>query len=583
VRPQPVAPGPAPTSKDATSPIGRRLGQLLVADEVITAVQLGQALAEQTRTNEKLGAVLVRLGFIDEDQLMHFLSRAYGIPVVALPESAVDPELLRLVPARIARKYDVIPVRRSATSLTLAMADPTNLPALDDVTFVTGMRVIPAIAPPSLIRRTIEHSYAAVDALTEAEAEAGELELVDGRETADPVDFLELKASADQAPVVRIVNRILLQAIRRGASDIHLEPSEMALRVRFRIDGMLHHVKNLPKRLEPAVLSRIKIMANLDIAERRLPQDGRLKLRYSGREIDFRVNVLPIMFGESASMRILDKEALKLDLGQLGFDSLSLEQFKQAIRSPHGMILMTGPTGSGKTTTLYSAIHAAKSPHINILTVEDPIEYHLEGVTQVPVNEEIGRSFSAVLRSFLRHDPDVILVGEMRDLETAQIAVRAALTGHLVLTTLHTNDSPSTISRLVDMGIPAFLIASAVRLVVAQRLVRKVCHACKQPYETGEDSLAVYGFSDEGRGKRTLYAGKGCAICNFTGMKGRMALFEVMRITPEIRDLITENAPVNSIRDVARHQGMRTLREVGLMKVLEGLTTVEEILRVTAD
>ncbi|HEV8308670.1 MAG TPA: ATPase, T2SS/T4P/T4SS family, partial [Methylomirabilota bacterium] len=440
---------PTPGSRPAVAregqlPMGQRLGQLLVAESAITEAQLGAALADQTRTNEKLGAVLVRLGVISEHQLAAALARVCGIAVVPAPIPELSPELLKLVPARIARKYEVIPVLRKAGSLTLAMADPTNLPALDDVVFVTGLRVIPAVAPPSAIRRAIEQGYGPSETLSEVDAEAAEIEVVEGREGPSPVDLLELRASADQAPVVRIVNTILLDAIRRGASDIHLESAEAALRIRFRVDGMLHEAKILPKRLEPAILSRIKIMASLDIAERRLPQDGRIKLRHgAGREIDFRVNVLPTMFGESASLRILDKEALKLDLHHLGFDTPALELFQRAIRSTNGMILITGPTSSGKTTTLYSAIHTLNAPHTKILTVEDPVEYHLPGVNQVPANEEIGRTFSAILRSFLRHDPDVILVGEMRDTETAQIAIRAALTGHLVLSTIHTNDCPS--------------------------------------------------------------------------------------------------------------------------------------------
>jgi type IV pilus assembly protein PilB len=352
-------------------------------------------------------------------------------------------------------------------------------------------------------------------------------------------------------------------------------------RVRFRIDGVLHEMLSPPKRLEPAILSRLKIMANLDIAERRLPQDGRIKLRYNGREIDFRVSTLPTIFGEKAVLRILDKEALKLDLTQLGFDPWSLEQFQKAIHQPYGMILITGPTGSGKTTTLYSAIHTINSPELNIMTAEDPVEYNLKGVNQVQINEAVGRTFATVLRSFLRQDPDVILVGETRDLETAQIAIRAALTGHLVFSTLHTNDCPSTVARLVDMGIPPFLVASALLLVLAQRLGRRVCKDCRQPYEADEDSLVPYGHVSQGRGRVVLYKGRGCPTCNFTGLKGRVALYEVMPITQELRDMILKNAPTAELRRVAISQGMKTLRQAGLLKVLEGVTTVEEVLRVT--
>jgi type IV pilus assembly protein PilB len=571
-----------PVPRDSQSPMGRRLGQLLVAESVITEAQLGAALGEQTRTNDKLGAVLVRQGAITEQQLAGALGRVCGIPMLS-PLPDVPPEVLQLVPARIARKHEVVPIRRTPGSLTLAMADPTNLPALDDVVFVTGLRVVPVVAPPSVIRRAIEQGYGPAEPLGQVETEL-EIEVVGEAEGPLPVDVMELRASADQAPVVRVVNTILLDAVRRGASDVHLESGETALRIRFRVDGLLHDAKVLPKRLEAALVSRLKIMANLDIAERRLPQDGRIKLRHgTGREIDFRVNVLPSMFGESASLRILDKESLRLDLIQLGFEAAPLDLFQRALRNTTGMILITGPTSSGKTTTLYSAIHALNAPHTKVLTVEDPVEYHLPGITQVPANEEIGRTFSAILRSFLRHDPDIILVGEMRDTETAQIAVRAALTGHLVLSTLHTNDCPTTIARLLDMGIPPFLVASSLRLVVAQRLVRKVCAECRVPYEASEESLTPYGYTPDGSGRRVLYTGRGCPACSFTGLKGRIAVFEVMPVSAEIRELISAGAPTGAIRDVARHQGMYTLREAGLRRVLEGLTTADEVLRVTAE
>jgi len=380
---------------------------------------------------------------------------------------------------------------------------------------------------------------------------------------------------------VRLINMILTDAIRRGASDIHLEPYEKVFRVRFRIDGVLHEIMTPPKRLEAALTSRVKIMATLDIAERRLPQDGRIKLRYHQREIDFRVSTLPTIFGEKTVMRILDKDALQLDLTALGFDPWSMEQFTKAIHSPYGMILITGPTGSGKTTTLYSAIHTINSPDINIMTAEDPVEYNLKGVNQVQVNDEIGRTFAACLRSFLRQDPDVILVGETRDLETAQIGIRAALTGHLVLSTLHTNDCPSTPARLLDMGIPPFLVSSSLQLILAQRLGRRVCKDCKEAYEASEDSLVPYGHVSQGLGTINLYKGKGCQTCNFTGMKGRVAIYEVMPISNEIRDLILRNATTNEILEAAASQGMKTLRQNALQKVIDGVTTIEEVLRVT--
>jgi type IV pilus assembly protein PilB len=377
------------------------------------------------------------------------------------------------------------------------------------------------------------------------------------------------------------VNMVLVDAIQKGSSDIHFEPYEKVFRVRFRVDGVLHEILAPPKRLEPAILSRLKIMASLDIAERRMPQDGRIKLRYGSREIDFRVSTLPTIFGEKAVLRILDKEALKLDMTLLGFDTWSLEQMTKAIRQPYGMILITGPTGSGKTTTLYSAIHTINSPEHNIMTAEDPVEYNLKGVNQVQINESVGRTFATVLRSFLRQDPDIILVGETRDLETAQISIRAALTGHLVFSTLHTNDCASTVARLIDMGVPPFLVASALILILAQRLARKVCKDCRQPYEIDEDSLVPYGHPPSGRGKVTVYKGKGCATCNFTGMKGRVAMYEVLPVSQELRDMILKNAPIAEIRQMAQSQGMRSLRQAGLLKVLEGVTTVEEVLRVT--
>jgi type IV pilus assembly protein PilB len=569
-------------------PVSRRLGDLLVNEGLISQEQLQRALSEQKGSNEKLGTILVRLQFIHEDQLIGFLSRQYGIPSITLSQLDIDPDVVRLVPAQIARKYEVLPVKRTGNALTLAMADPTNVFALDDVAFMTNLQVLPVVASQGAIRQTIERIYepqvsALSEVITALEGEAPDVEVVEGGEDVAPskIDIFELKDASEEAPVVKLVNLILTDAIRRGSSDIHLEPYEKVFRVRYRIDGVLQEMMAPPKRLEPALLSRVKIMANLDIAERRLPQDGRIKIRYSNREIDLRVSTLPTIYGEKIVMRILDKEALTLDLSKLGFDDWSMENFKKAIHQPYGMILITGPTGSGKTTTLYSAVHTINTPDINIMTAEDPVEYNLKGINQVQINEEIGRTFAAVLRSFLRQDPDVILVGETRDLETAQIAIRAALTGHLVFSTLHTNDAPGTISRLQDMGIPPFLVASSILLVMAQRLARRVCKECRDPYEVDEESLTAYGHVPQGLGKVTLYKGKGCQACNFTGMKGRTAIYEVMPVTPEIRELILRGASTTETRDLATQQGMKTLRQAGLLKVLEGQTTAEEILRVT--
>ena len=565
----------------------RRLGDLLVAEGLVTDAQLRQALSEQKGKTDKLGTVLVSLGFISEEQLIGFLSRQYGIPSITLTSMEIDAETLGLVPPHIAKKYEVLPVKRIGGTLTLAMADPTNVFALDDVAFMTNLQILPVVAPQAAIRRAIETNYEAgqsasmSDMMSEITGDGGSVEIVEEQQPGANLNVFELKESADEAPVVKLVNMVLADAIRKGASDLHWEPYEKTFRIRFRIDGVLHEMLSPPKRLEPAIISRLKIMSNLDISERRLPQDGRIKLRYGQREIDFRVSILPTIFGEKAVLRILDKEALQLDLTKLGFDPWSYEKFNTAIHQPYGMVLITGPTGSGKTTTLYSAISTINSPEHNIMTAEDPVEYNLKGVNQVQVNEGIGRTFAAVLRSFLRQDPDVILVGETRDLETAQISIRAALTGHLVFTTLHTNDCPSTVARLVDMGVQPFLLSSALLLVLAQRLGRRICKDCREPFEGHEDDLVPYGHVPEGRGKLVFYRGKGCQTCNFTGMKGRVAIYEVMPVTEDLRTVILKSGTTAEIREMAQSQGMKTLRQAGLTKVVEGTTTVEEVLRVT--
>jgi type IV pilus assembly protein PilB len=566
-------------------PVNRRLGDLLVAEGLVTDVQLKQALKEQRGKTDKLGSILVGLGFITEEQLIGFLSRQYGIPSITLSNLDIDAHTLRLVPAAIARKYEVVPVKRIGGSLTLAMADPTNVFALDDIAFMTNLQILPVVAPQAAIHKAIERLYIVQQAsmnemMSDITAEAS-VEVVDEEQENPNVNVFELKESADEAPVVKLVNMVLADAIKKGASDLHWEPYEKVFRIRFRIDGVLHEMLAPPKRLEPAIISRLKIMSNLDISERRVPQDGRIKLRFGTREIDFRVSILPTIFGEKAVLRILDKDNLQLDLTQLGFDAWSMDKFTGAIHQPYGMVLITGPTGSGKTTTLYSAIHTINSPEHNIMTAEDPVEYNLKGVNQVQVNEGVGRTFAATLRSFLRQDPDVILVGETRDLETAQISIRAALTGHLVFTTLHTNDCPSTVARLFDMGIQPFLLSSSLLLILAQRLGRKICKDCKQPYDAKEEDLVPYGHVPTGRGKVQFFKGKGCQTCNFTGMKGRVAIYEVMPISEPVRDMILKNASTAELREAARKEGMKTLREAGLYKVLEGTTTVEEVLRVT--
>src|SRR5881296_2981013 len=569
-------------------PVNRRLGDLLVADGLLTAEQLKKALAEQKGSPEKIGTVLIRLNLINEDQLIGFLSRQYGVPSITLAQLDINQDVLKLVPAPIARKYEVIPVRKMGNSLALAMADPTNVFALDDISFMTNLQVLPLVASQTAIKKAIDRNYeskteAISSVLSDMQTDLGNVEVVEDGEEGAKVDVFELKESADEAPVVKLVNMVLVDAIQKGASDIHFESYEKIFRIRFRIDGVLHEMLAPPKRLESAILSRLKIMSNLDIAERRLPQDGRIKLRYNSREIDFRVSTLPTIFGEKAVLRILDKEALKLDLTQLGFDEWRREKFKGAIHQPYGMVLITGPTGSGKTTTLYSGIHTINSPDVNIMTAEDPVEYNLKGVNQVQINESVGRTFAAALRSFLRQDPDVILVGETRDLETAQISIRAALTGHLVFTTLHTNDCPSTIARLLEMGIQPFLLSSSLLLILAQRLARRLCAACKEPYEVDEESLAPYGHVPTGRGKVTIHKSKGCPTCSFTGMKGRVAIYEVMPISEELKDAILRSATIAAIREIAQSQGMKTLRQAALLKVLAGTTSIEEVLKVTLD
>src|SRR2546421_7772217 len=574
-------PGASAYIGDGQSQVGRRLSDFLLAEALITATQFSTVLAAQKKTNEKLATLVVRLGLMTEEQMMHAQSLHYRIPSVKFPDS-IHAEILRMVPAAIARKHEVLPIGRSAGALTLAMVDPTNLSAVDDVAFRTGMRVFPVICLPSVLRAAIETSYdharkGLASALSDAEAEVAPEELHEG------INLNELRASADQVPVVRLVNMILLEGIQRGASDIHLEPEEKMLHVRYRVDGLLQDVMTPAKKLEPAIVSRLKIMANLDIAERRLPQDGRIKFREASREIDFRVSIIPALFGESVVLRILDKSALQLDMAQLGFDPRGLEEFQKAIKSPHGMIVVTGPTGSGKTTTLYSALSAVNSPDIHVLTLEDPVEYNLPRVNQVQVNDEIGLTFAAALRSFLRHDPDVILVGQIRDQETAAIASRAALTGHLVLSTLHTNDAASSVARLLDMAIPPFLLASSLRLVVAQRLIRKVCEECKRTHEVDESTLVDYGYVSRGVGKITLCKGRGCAACTHSGLKGRIAIYEIMPITREIKALVAQGAPTAEICKVARDQGMTTLREAAIGKLIAGVTTLEEVLRVTSE
>jgi type IV pilus assembly protein PilB len=577
----------APRTPDAPARLSRRLGELLLGAGLISQNQLDEALAEQKSSHQRLGGILVRRGFLTERQMLDVLSQQYGIPTVDLSLVTPDPELLKLVPADVARKYCVLPVERHAKSIHVAVPDPTDLSALDAIGFMTGLNVVPRLAELDGIQATIDRLYESssptnADVLDDLQSRVGHIEIVPGREAKSILDLSDAGASATDTPTVRLVNTTLLDGIRRGASDIHLEPLEKSLRVRYRIDGRLITAMTLPKRCEAPMVARIKILAELDIAQHRLPQDGRIKLLYNRRPIALRVSVVPMLFGQSISLRILEGAVLQPNLSQIGFDATGLNEFLKAIQSPNGVILITGPTGSGKTTTLYSGIHLLSKQDLKIVTVEDPVEYALDGVNQVNVQEEIGRTFATTLRSFLRHDPDVILVGEMRDLETAQTAIRAGLTGHLVLSTLHTNDCASTIARLLDMTIPPFLLSTAIRLLVAQRLVRRLCPECREPYEIDEESLVPHGHIAQGRGRCTIYRAKGCAACDFKGLRGRVGIFEVMPVTPDIADLILKGGSAKDMRAAAREHGMKTLREAGLLRVLEGVTTLEEVTQATS-
>jgi type IV pilus assembly protein PilB len=568
---------------------GTRLGDLMVKENLISQAQLTEALEQQKKGGGRLGSCLVKLGFVSDEDVTTFLSRQYGVPSINLTYFEVDDEVIRLVPEDTARRYEVVPLSRVGSSLTIAMVDPTNVFAMDDIKFMTGFNVEPVVASEGAIREAIEkfYSQAQGDALAkvmEEFAEGGEdvLELDTGESelTAD-----ELEKAAGDAPVVKLVNIILREALGRGASDIHMEPYEKEYRVRYRIDGILHNVMNPPMKMKDAITSRIKIMSKLDIAEKRLPQDGRILLRMQQdgkkKALDFRVSVLPTIWGEKVVMRLLDKENLRLDMTKLGFEQESLDKFEKAILKPYGMVLVTGPTGSGKTNTLYSSIARLNSPDTNIITAEDPVEFNIMGINQVQMKEQIGLNFAAALRSFLRQDPNIILVGEIRDFETAEVAIKAALTGHLVLSTLHTNDAPSTISRLMNMGIEPFLVATSVHLICAQRLVRRICANCKEENPTPMQALIDFGYTPEEAKEVKIMKGHGCEKCNNSGYKGRVGLYEVLEVTDELRELILVGASALELKKKAIENGMITLRRSGLIKVRDGHTTLEEVMRET--
>ncbi|WP_437331332.1 type IV-A pilus assembly ATPase PilB [Sorangium sp. So ce394] len=558
-----------------------RLGELLVREKLISLQQLRQAQEEQRKTGQNLGYALAKLGYISDGEITSFLSTQYRVPAVALDEYEIDAEVSRLVSREVCEKHKIIPISRSGTALVVAMADPTNLHAIDDIKFLTGFNVEPVVASETGITEAIERAYNVGPSYDEVLSEFGEEE-VGFQVEADDVNVLELEKAAEGAPVVRLVNAILLNAIKKGASDIHVEPYEKKLRVRYRIDGVLMEEMQPPIKLKNAIASRLKIMSSLDIAERRLPQDGRIKLKMGrGREMDFRVSVLPTIWGEKIVLRLLDKSNLQLDMAKLGFDPKPLADFKWAIGQPWGMVLVTGPTGSGKTTTLYSALSELNQIGSNISTAEDPVEYNLHGINQVQMHDEIGLNFAMSLRSFLRQDPDIIMVGEIRDFETAEIAVKAALTGHLVLSTLHTNDAPSTISRLLNMGVEPFLITASVNLVLAQRLARKICPDCRVPLRVDPKVLLDFGFTEQQVARADLVRGAGCKTCNGSGYKGRVALYEVMRFTDALKEMVLQGASTAELKAAAIKGGMLTLRMSGIEKVLAGVTTTEEVGRVT--
>jgi len=567
-----------------------RLGEILIKESLITADQLKQALEYQKKNGGRLGTCLMKMGFVKDDEITQILSRQYGVPSINLKYYEVESSVIKLIPQETAVRYQVVPLSRVGATLTIAMTDPTNVFAMDDIKFMTGFTVEPVVASETDINDAIHKFYGDVSSVDELSKvmkdltaeEAADLEIASEEEE---LDAASLERAAEEAPIIKLVNLILTDAVKRGASDIHVEPYEKELRVRLRIDGILQNVMSPPLKLKDAITSRIKIMSKLDISEKRLPQDGRIMLKYmrdgKKKDLDFRVSTVPAIHGEKIVLRLLDKENLRLDMTKLGFEQKSLTMFERQILKPYGMVLVTGPTGSGKTNTLYSSIARLNTVETNIMTAEDPVEFQLSGVNQVQMKDQIGLNFATALRAFLRQDPNIILVGEIRDFETAEIAVKAALTGHLVLSTLHTNDAPATISRLMNMGIEPFLVATSVNLICAQRLVRRICTGCKEELEVPEQVLLDGGYTPEETKTTKIYHGKGCQTCNSTGYKGRVGLYEVMEINDELRELILVGASAIELKKKALDQGMITLRRSGLTKVALGQTTLEEVIRET--
>ena len=560
----------------------KRLGELLVEKGLITEKQLEQALEEQKKTGKLLGRVLVDLGFVKDEDILSVLGAQTGMEEVDLTNLDVPPQLLEKVPGPLAKAYKIVPIRMEGNTLVVAMGDPLNIQALDDLRFLLDCDVKGLISNEQAVNEAIDRLYGGEmetveDLLRELEAEAAPLE--EGEEAIEDVETLE--QLAHEVPVVKLLNLVLIQAIKDKASDIHFEPFEDQFRIRYRVDGVLYEMVPPPRHFALAVTTRIKVMADMDIAERRLPQDGRITLHIGGREIDLRVSSIPTVFGESVVMRVLDKSVLMLPLEKLGFAEDDLEKVNKLIQKPNGIILVTGPTGCGKTTTLYAALRKINTPEVKIITVEDPVEYDIEGIHQVQVKPQIGLTFAVTLRHILRQDPDIILVGEIRDLETAEMAIQASLTGHLVFSTLHTNDSPSAVTRLIDMEVEPFLISSTLEAVISQRLVRVICNFCKEEYRPSDEELELLEITREEADKHKFYRGKGCPACNNIGYMGRTGIFEIMVMNEELRRAVVDRASASEIREVALRYGMKTLRKDGLDKIYKGITTIEEVVRET--
>jgi type IV pilus assembly protein PilB len=554
-----------------------KIANQLVESSLISQQQLELALTEQTKSGGSLGYNLVKTGAISEKAFAEFLSQTYNVPAVDLDELEADEHSIELIPPEVATKFQVVPIKREGRVLTVAMANPDNIFAIDDIKFITGLEVRPVVATETAIKRAIDRFYESADSLAEVMKDMQEdFEIVEEMDE----DSGMAEAQSEDAPVVKLVNSLIADAVNKGASDIHVEPFEKKLRVRYRIDGVLHEMMSPPYKMKGAITSRLKIMAELDIAEKRVPQDGRIKIRIGAKKIDLRVSSLPTIFGEKIVMRILDKSNLQIDLTKLGFQAEALSKLVRGIEMPYGMVLVTGPTGSGKTTTLYSALNKINLPEFNIMTAEDPVEYNIDGINQVNVHEEIGLTFAAALKAFLRQDPNIVMVGEIRDLETASIAVKAALTGHLVLSTLHTNDAPSTINRMIDMGIEPFLVSSSVNVIMAQRLVRRICGKCKTKEKIHPEALRELGLASEE--PFDIYKGEGCTACSNTGYSGRTGLYEVMPISEAIREMILNRSSSTEIKDQAVREGMITLRGDGIWKLKNGITSLEEVLRESA-